>query len=650
MLLQHWLSKKVCGCVFPAYLFFTFQLLSAFLVSDAAPAAIPDPYQQELVDKAKEQNISRDPYWDTLVHYKRSGAGKKSLIDDPKFFLAPTGKIDPEAELAATLRAFFQEAREKEEHPRCRFIARYDWLKERLQIDETKLPPASCAKLDEALSNIKYTSAVLVFPAAHGNGPASMFGHTLIRIDSGFKNDLLSHAVNYAASAEDSNGFVYAFKGIFGYYKGQYSILPYYEKVREYNGIEHRDIWEYSLNLNEDEIRRMVLHIWELKDIYSDYYFVDENCSFDLLFLLEAARPSVRLTDVFWEGGKFWVIPVDTIRVVQESGMIRDIRYRPSQATRIRFIASELKPADQKLALEVIDKKILPQDVAERGATPESRKKILDLSAELLQYRYSSRKLAKEEYLKQFLPVLKARSELGTSPADATEIKPPVSPEKGHLPGKVSAAAGYAAQSPFTEIAWRMVYHDLLDADEGYVEGAAISFFDLRTRYYFKEQSVRLQSAHFIDITSLAPRDRFFKPVSWKMLTGFDREFMPHGGESLVYRINPGSGLAWKAGSHGLAYVLLESDLTLGSTFKNNYSLGVGPSAGILATVTDFWKIHVAAQRMFYELGERHQSSQISFEQNVSVATNNSLRLSVSEKKNFEQHQSEVKLTWSLYL
>ena len=33
------------------------------------------------------------------------------------------------------------------------------------------------------------------------------------------------------------------------------------------------------------------MHTYEMDKIYSDYYFFDENCSYDLLFLLDAARP-----------------------------------------------------------------------------------------------------------------------------------------------------------------------------------------------------------------------------------------------------------------------------------------------------------------------------------------------------------------------
>ena len=220
--------------------------------------------------------------------------------------------------------------------------------------------PAS--KLDEALSAADPKRTVLVFPSAYINSPASMFGHTLLRVDNSYQSELLAYAVNYSAVADnETNGFAYAFKGIFGLYPGYYSVSPYYEKVKEYNDIEHRDIWEYHLTLTEDETRRLVLHVWELQGIYSDYYFFDENCSYNVLYLLESARPTLNLTDRL----PLWVIPSDTIRVVRDSGLVSSVRYRPSQGTRIRHLASFLAPDDQLAALAIANGRTTPESVRE---------------------------------------------------------------------------------------------------------------------------------------------------------------------------------------------------------------------------------------------------------------------------------------------
>jgi hypothetical protein len=51
-----------------------------------------------------------------------------------------------------------------------------------------------------------------------------------------------------------------------------------------------------ALDLTPVEIDRLLRHAWELQGIYARYFFFDENCSFNLLYLLDVARPSLRLT------------------------------------------------------------------------------------------------------------------------------------------------------------------------------------------------------------------------------------------------------------------------------------------------------------------------------------------------------------------
>jgi len=52
--------------------------------------------------------LHEDPYWHILLHYKPGVSGYESLVDDPRYFLAPDGKTNPETELDATIRAFFE--------------------------------------------------------------------------------------------------------------------------------------------------------------------------------------------------------------------------------------------------------------------------------------------------------------------------------------------------------------------------------------------------------------------------------------------------------------------------------------------------------------------------------------------------------------
>jgi len=208
------------------------------------------------------------------------------------------------------------------------------------------------------------------------NSPASMFGHTLLTIDTESGTKLLSHALNYAAVTPDTFGPLFAVKGLFGLYRGYYSILPYYAKIQEYSDMERRDMWEYGLNLDKTEVVRLLMHAYEMDLIYSDYFFFDENCSFNLLFMLEAARPGLDLTGRMGA----WVMPLDTIRAVKESGLVSEVHYRPSRTAKITLLADSLCPEGIRLAAALSRGETNPHLI--EGFSDSEKLRILALASE----------------------------------------------------------------------------------------------------------------------------------------------------------------------------------------------------------------------------------------------------------------------------
>ncbi|MFZ5906405.1 MAG: DUF4105 domain-containing protein [Nitrospirota bacterium] len=598
----------------------------------------------ELLIKAEEQRLYDDRVWHILLHYRPTPHGVKSLIDDPKYFLSPEGKENPRAELEATLRAFFEHENTGDSHPKCRFIARYEWLKMKLNIDEAIFSDIMCKDFNEIMNNIvQPKSLVLVFPTFFLNNPASMFGHTLLRIDSTYQSKLLAHAANYGAYVDDS-GILYPFKGIFGLYKGFYKVTPYYNKVKEYNDIEQRDMWEYYLKFSEEEVKRVFTHLWELRDIYSYYYFFDENCSYNLLFLLEAARPSLKLT----ENAGLWVIPVDTLRIVKESGIVEKILFRPALVTRIRYLASQLDREYQKKALKIVEGETVPaQIIYDDNISTIKKVSIFDLAIETIQYKFNKQNLTKDEYLKIFLPVLMARSSLPALETDLEVPRPPA-PEKGHFSSRFSAGLGMRGDRPFFELRYRPAYHSLIDPDSGYVEGSQIVFVDTVIRMY-SQNNLKLFAVDLLDIISLSPRDTFFKPFSWKFKTGLTNKICRDKNEHLIYYLDTGLGITYKNESLGLYYLLTEISLNLGRRLKDNYALGIGIGIGTIRTITNFWKINLLAEFLSYELGEKFQEKKITAIQTVRIDQNNSFNLSIKWSDLFHNEQTEVTVNWNHY-
>ena len=85
-----------------------------------------------MIAEATAARLADEREWHVLLHYHRNLlGGVTSMQDDPGFFMAPHGKTDPQAELAATLAQFFSDelVGRSKQPGQCAFIARYHWIK-----------------------------------------------------------------------------------------------------------------------------------------------------------------------------------------------------------------------------------------------------------------------------------------------------------------------------------------------------------------------------------------------------------------------------------------------------------------------------------------------------------------------------------------
>lgn len=615
-------------------------------------AAVPGPvgaavgsYAEELVEEARRRRLHDERYWHILLHYQRSLTGVTSRVDDPKFFLAPDGKRNPEAELAATIRAFFEPEVEGGKHPVCRFVARYAWVREQLGLDPSRLAVGECAHFVRLLADMRPEGTTLVFPTAHMNSPASMFGHTLLLFETAAQSRLLAYAVNYSAITQETFGPLFAVRGIFGAYPGYFSVLPYYAKLQEYADIDHRDLWEYPLDFTREETIRAIRHVYELDGIASDYFFFDENCAYALLFLLEAGRPSLRLTDRTLP----WVIPLDTIRLVQEAGLVTGTLFRPSKTTTIRRLAAGLDRAGRLLAREAAEGRVAPAQILKGPGSAAERGRTLDLAVEYLQYRYSRRELERPAYADRLVGLLTARSGLGPLEGNGPAPPAPPQPEAGHRSRRLSLGGGVEGGQAFQELRFRFAYHTLADDDRGYLEGSHIVFGDTALRYLFEEERLRLERLDLIEIVSLAPRDELFQPISWKITAGAAQRVMEDGRKHLVGRLVPGGGLAYRIPLLGLGYALLETEANLGEALREHYALGAGGSVGILRNITERWKLLLTARGMAYGLGDRHSLLEATMTHNLRLTPNAALSLEVTRGKTREFYRTEALLALNLF-
>ncbi len=626
-------------------------LLCAFCCS-AADAAHHD-YQSGLMATAHQLNLAATPQWRALLHYRKNVLtnGVTGQADDAQFYLASDGKTNPQAELDATLRAFFAppiDETNTAQHPQCRFIARYHWLKQELNFNDEFLPEQRCQRFAAWRGELQPDMLTLVFPAAYINNPSSMFGHTLLRVDAVGQSEqsrLLAYAINYAANPQGEGGATFILKSLVGLYPGLFSISPYYVKVKEYSHLENRDIWEYQLNFTAEEIERLLRHAWELGQVRFDYYFFDENCAYHLLSLFEVARPGLDFTRRFHG----WVIPADTVRALAEqAGMVRKIVYRSADTTRLRFQLGQLNETEQDWVAALAAGERIADDPGFTQQAAERRSLELEAAYKYLRHQYTAGEVDAGPSAHRSRELLLARSRLPEAIGPADPPTPSVTPDRSHGTLRLAFAIGTQNSRSVQEVKLRPAYHDLLDPQGGYTRGAQINFMDVDLRHVEGSNRVELNELTLIDIFSLFPRDRFFKPISWKISTGYTHAGPP-GAEKALYRTHGGPGMAWTLGGQTQVYGFVDFTADIGAELDKHYAAGGGASLGIYANPAEAWQLHLVAQAQELRWGDRHREESVMLEQSFALGQQHALRLSMRREHSWNSTWSTVMFGWHSY-
>ncbi|AUM13510.1 DUF7840 domain-containing protein [Ketobacter alkanivorans] len=587
--------------------------------------------------------IGAHPTWHRLLHYEASASnnGFTSQVDDTGFFLSPAGKHNPLAEAVATIDAFYAAPANLDEHAVCRFPARWRFLQSELSLPAAAISIADCPEYNQWLNTLNPHSISLVFASSYLNSPSSMFGHTFLRVDpQDIENGStwLSYAVNFGAElhAED-NSFLYAYKGLFGGYPGFFSVVRYYEKIKEYSRIENRDLWEYNLNLSPQETRNLVSHLWELRNVTFDYYFFDENCSYRLLELLEYARPGTSLREDFG----MRAIPIDTIRAVIDGELVDSVTYRPSMAAKLEHHVNQLNDEQQMLAWQLARRQTDLDDERLTPLTPASKAMVIASAYEYL--RYLELENPRDQQTANYsLSLLKA---ISTLPLNKTPPPTPeIAPDQGHKTLLLGLTGGTQDAINFADLRIRLSYHDLTDNRDGYLDGAAINIGELRLRQR-NNDSLQIETINFVDINSHAPRTLFLKPVTWRVRAGFERIYSAQD-DDLVAQTNGGAGATYALGEHSLVYAMAMGRLEYNELLNHNWAVGAGALAGGLVYLP-FGTLQLESN--YYQFSDGLERYQHQLIQNINIGRDNAVRLKATHQKQVETNIDEFSLEFRHY-
>ena len=502
-------------------------------------------------------DLSNHPIWHKLLFYEKNTSGIKSAVTSDNFFLSNKGRTDPYAELEATINAFSMPVvGNANNHAQCLFRGRFLWLKKQLKLSKRNINYITCPEYENWASVHTTKSISIIFVTGYLGNPASYYGHILLKMNSHSKtkNKLDDVSVNFGAVVpKDENPFVYIFKGLFGGYKSRFSHTQFFYHNHNYGENEFRDIWEYELNLADEEVQLLLAHIWEVSKSEYIYYFLDKNCAYRMAEILELIEGVDTLLP-----NPLWAVPQTLIQNISKNKrpngepLIKNIKFHPSRQSKFYSHYSILNNEQKNTVSEIISNIDYLNDPYFTSIDIKSKHKVLDTLINYYQYIRNNDLREKDINNINYRKVLSKRYQL---PSGKTPVKHLLynSPHKGRKPSMINIGLIHNENMGYGEqIIIRPAYYDELDNDFGHVSNARLSMAEIKIASF--NNTSYLRSFSIVDIESVNSRVTGYpgdSGDSWKLQLGITQQDLSCN-DCQIFRIQGDVGKTTKISNKGV--------------------------------------------------------------------------------------------------
>jgi hypothetical protein len=486
-----------------------------------------------LLEQAHAKGLSQHPQWLSLLHLK-SGS-RADVIISPEFYLSPTGQTNPEAELEATLRALESPwTGDPNAHPRCKYPARYLWLARFLKLPNYKPRDPRCESLESWAVLDELHSISLYLIGGYFGNPASTFGHAVLKFNSGSTdqpNPLFDVTVGFGALVPENEWSVrYVAKGIFGGYDARFLDKYYYSQDLVYSRSEFRDIWDYQLNLSQEDQQLLVFHVWEILGKNFDYFFLDKNCAYRLAELMELVidAPLAR-------NHSAWYAPVELFFRIEDANhasiehekapLVDEVQFIPSTQRVLIHQLRGLTPKQRALYDQIVEAGPESIQPTLQSVPPSEQIVILEALLAHADYQMTVAGDDHEPLQKRFRDqVLLARLRLPSGAAPLAPIPDLPAPTDGSRPAQIKVGAGWDNESAFARLSWspfswEIVGQNSLEGDELVVSDLALGVFQEDDSFFVD----RYDLIRIINFNTTPETSANSGPLSWELRIGSER-------------------------------------------------------------------------------------------------------------------------------
>lgn len=500
---------------------FVFVLIIGILLTPIVSRGFSLERTQKYIQISKELKLSQDLQWIKLGHYAKTSFGFRSPFSIG-FLISPDGKDDPQSELEATIELLYSEAeafqKEFAEHPQCYYLARTRWLHQKLSVaNEDRM---DCKHREDWKKKLNAQSISLIFASADINNPASSFGHTFLKLnnpDNSQSMELIDYGIDYSADADESEGILYALKGLFGAYKGYFAMLPFHQKIIGYTNLEGRDIWEYRLNLSPEEVDFLVDHLIEMERARAPYYFFTNNCATQILKTIEVIRPDLDVSDQF----DYFVIPIDTLKRLfsKDPGLLSYVNYRPSAKTKSKAALQNLNSKQLDVLVEM--RKSSPiQELS--GFSAIEKVQLIDATIQTLELDLSKAEVANVQKLKERrhqLLIQRSALKIQSEPIQFISYRP----DHSHFSSAIGLGRGHQS----TSLRFRSAFHELVQPHQGLIPFSHVEVGSISIIRSDLSGETFLESLTISKLANFNPWDRVHKDLSWKVNFSLNSKLNP---------------------------------------------------------------------------------------------------------------------------
>ncbi len=507
--------------------------------------------------------------WFLLNYYHRDHNGQiSSEITNRNYFFSEVGATDPQAELAAYLKAvsLFHETGAGQ-GKLCRYPARYSFLEKYIPRQLTGKRPV-CDDYESLMQPSRVKSLSIIYADGYFGNPSSYYGHILLKSNYAQNSgtNFFDPSLNYGAHVTDSTSNpLYIYRGLFGGYTASYKPNHYFRHSQNYTNAQLRDLWDYELDLTDQEVRFVLERSYELLNAEFRYYFVNDNCAHRIARLVEDAtgKPLTTTTG-------FWLTPVQVIRNLEDThrgssrNLIRSEHYVPSLQTRFNTAYLQLSREERRVFDHFFS------ETKSRTTAPDllGDLRLLRLGLDYLDIQKAGLDSGTEDIDGQHKIESKRRlllAALMVSSPDASpsrnETKPPHAAQKGQYPSLLQVQGVERKNHTALNIGLRVAYNDLLNHLGG--QQPASRFIMGEVSAEISPEDIDLEKLTLLDILDFRldplPFD-LSRKFSWSLTAQYDR-LTPICSNCSAWALRYQAGLARKLGDRTIAYALIGGQL-----------------------------------------------------------------------------------------